>query len=78
MWPILRQAQDEAATDTVACSAAIPGDNPELAAALGQVLVQHRRATAELLESLSRTRQGSARPAAGRPLRPVKGFFRLQ
>ncbi len=59
--------------------AAILGDNPELAAALGQILTQHRRATAELFESLSKARQ-AAQPALQQEdlFDRVKGFFGLQ
>jgi small-conductance mechanosensitive channel/CRP-like cAMP-binding protein len=58
---------------------AILGDNPELAAALGQILTQHRRATAELLESLIKARQ-APQPALHQDdiFDRVKGFFGLQ
>jgi potassium efflux system protein len=59
--------------------AAILADNPELAAALGKVLAQHRRATADWLEALSKARQAT-QPALQQEdlFDRVKGFFGLQ
>jgi small-conductance mechanosensitive channel/CRP-like cAMP-binding protein len=58
--------------------AAILGDTPELAAALGQVLAQRRRATAEFLESINKARQPvEALPQNDDLFERVKGFFGL-
>jgi CRP-like cAMP-binding protein len=58
---------------------AILRDDPELAAALNQVLEQRRRATAELLQTLSAQRSAAVEPRHDADLfERVKVFFGLQ